>query len=181
MHRSQGHGQVWHFHWLYVRAARPLIAFYTSTDASLAIIPLTIFWKLHMRILQRIQLCIVFSLNIPTSTCSGVKTQYLAELGNRTDQTRATYDIFAWVTAEFLLLVVCGMVPTLHLLLQGIQSLLSLIRRKVAPRPVLNEHQSKHSDEVLTIGKIRTRLRRQAMETTTNESGGAAQLNSRME
>lgn len=123
-------------------------------------IPLTIFWKLKISRLQRIQLCIVFGLNILTSICSGIKTQYLAELGNRTDQTWATYDIFAWVTAELFLLVVCGTVPTLYPLLRGIQSLLSLIKSKVLPQPVSEEDPLRESEEVLTIGQIRQRLRR---------------------
>lgn len=44
-----------------------LAAFYTFADASLAMIPLTVFWKLRISVLQRIQLCIVFGLNIPWS------------------------------------------------------------------------------------------------------------------
>lgn len=63
------------------------------------------------------QLTIVFGLNILTSICSGIKTQYLAELANRTDQTWATYDIFVWVTGELFLMIVCGTIPTLHAVL----------------------------------------------------------------
>ena len=152
-------------------------AFYTFADASLAIIPLTIFWNLRISMLQRIQLCIVFGLNILTSICSGIKTQYLAELGNRTDQTWATYDIFAWVTAELFLLVVCGTVPTLYPLLRGIQSLLAVIRRNVFPRSTSAEDSSKQSDEILTIGKIRMRLKRRTTEMTTDETESEAKMN----
>lgn len=134
------------------------LAFFTFADASLAIIPATIFWKLRISVLQRIQLCIVFGLNILTSVCSGIKTQYLAELGNRTDQTWATYDIFAWVTAELFLLVVCGTVPTLHPLLHMIQSLLIFIRGKIRRRDCSSDEVLKPSDEVLTVGRIRMRL-----------------------
>ena len=148
-----------------------LPAFYTFADASLAIIPLTIFWKLRISMLERIQLCIVFGLNILTSICSGIKTQYLAELGNRTDQTWATYDIFAWVTAELFLLVVCGTVPALYPLPRGVHSLLSFIRGKVMPRQASDEDPLRQSDEVLTIGTIRMRLQNRRAETTTNESG----------
>jgi hypothetical protein len=127
--------------------------------------------------LQRIQLCIVFGLNILTSICSGIKTQYLAELGNRTDQTWATYDIFAWVTAELFLLVVCGTVPTLYPLLRGIQSLLVIIKRKVFPRAASEEDPLRQSDEVLTIGKIRMRLKRRTTTMTTDETMSEAQTN----
>ncbi|XPS75893.1 hypothetical protein M3J07_007957 [Ascochyta lentis] len=155
-------------------------SFYTFADASLAIIPLTIFWKLRISMLQRIQLCIVFGLNILTSICSGIKTQYLAELGNRTDQTWATYDIFAWVTAELFLLVVCGTVPTLYPLLRAIQSLLAWIRNKIVPRSPTSEDAQRQSDEVLTVGKIRMRLKKRTTRATTTESGSEAQLNGSM-
>lgn len=124
--------------------------------------------------LQRIQLCIVFGLNILTSICSGIKTQYLAELGNRTDQTWATYDIFAWVTAELFLLVVCGTVPTLHPVLRAVQSSLVFLTRKVKPRSPPSEGDPKQGDEVLTIGKIRMHLR-QTSERTVDEDENEAQ------
>jgi len=144
-------------------------SFFTFADASLAIIPLTIFWRLRISRLQRIQLCIVFGLNILTSICSGIKTQYLAELGNRTDQTWATYDIFAWVTAELFLLVVCGTVPTLYPLLRGIQSLLVSIKSKVL-RSAEDQSPLRESDEVLTIGQLRQQLRKPGItEMTENE------------
>lgn len=146
-----------------------ITAFFTFADASLAVIPLTIFWKLKISRIQRIQLCIVFGLNILTSICSGIKTQYLAELGNRTDQTWATYDIFAWVTAELFLLVVCGTVPTLYPLLREIQSLITMIKSKVLPRPASDENPLREFEEVLTIGQIRQRLRKsKTTELTMN-------------
>jgi hypothetical protein len=104
-----------------------------------------------------------------TSICSGIKTQYLAELGNRTDQTWATYDIFAWVTAELFLLVVCGTVPTLYPLLRGIQSLLVSIKSKVL-RSAEDQNSLRESDEVLTIGQLRQQLRKPGItEMTENE------------
>jgi hypothetical protein len=130
--------------------------------------------------LQKIQLYIVFGLNILTSICSGIKTQYLAELSNRTDQTWATYDIFSWVTAELFLLVVCGTVPTLYPLLRGIQSFLSIIRTRLYPRQHSDEDALHPSDEVLTIGKIRMRLPRRAAEASTNETGSDSQFTNHM-
>ncbi|KAM3468957.1 hypothetical protein MY5147_007440 [Beauveria neobassiana] len=97
-------------------------AFNTFTDASLAIVPATIFWQLTNKTTEKMQLTIVFGLNILTSICSGIKTQYLAELANRTDQTWATYDIFVWVTGELFLMIVCGTIPTLHAVLTWLRS-----------------------------------------------------------
>ncbi|KND90706.1 hypothetical protein TOPH_04624 [Tolypocladium ophioglossoides CBS 100239] len=92
-------------------------AFNTFTDASLAIIPTAIFWQLNSTMTEKVQLSIVFGLNILTSICSGIKTQYLANLADRTDLTWATYNIFISVTVELFIMVVCGSVPTLHLIL----------------------------------------------------------------
>ncbi|KAH6644813.1 hypothetical protein C7974DRAFT_28274 [Boeremia exigua] len=152
-------------------------AFFTFADASLAIIPLSIFSRLRISMLQRIQLCIVFGLNILTSICSGIKTQYLAELGNRTDQTWATYDIFAWVTAELFLLVVCGTVPTLYPLLRAIQTALAFVRDLVARRPRSGEEPLTQHDEVLTVGKIRMRMQREMTEVSSDGSRSEAQPN----
>ncbi|PSN65248.1 hypothetical protein BS50DRAFT_527481 [Corynespora cassiicola Philippines] len=155
-------------------------SFNTFADASLAIIPLTIFWNLRMSMIEKIQLCIVFGLNILTSICSGIKTQYLAELSNRTDQTWATYDIFAWVTAELFLIIVCGTLPTLYPLLRAIQSIISSLKTKVSSNPSNTDDQGNNSSELLTIGKIRVRSRRMGIEDVTDGNGSEDQLNSRM-
>jgi hypothetical protein len=73
----------------------------------------------------------VFGLNILISLCSGIKTQYLAKLSNQTDQTWATYDIFAWVTAELFLMIVCGTGLPLYPLLYTVQSVASAIEKRV--------------------------------------------------
>ncbi|KAK7949411.1 uncharacterized protein PG986_010297 [Apiospora aurea] len=99
-----------------------LWTFNTFADASLALIPITIFWSLQNKTAGRIQLSIVFSLNILTSICSGIKTQYLAELANREDLT--------WVTAELFLMIVCGTIPTLYPPLRGMRSVVSRLGSK---------------------------------------------------
>ncbi|KAK8135202.1 hypothetical protein PG984_007214 [Apiospora sp. TS-2023a] len=104
--------------------------FNTFTDASLAILPITIFWSLQNKTAERIQLSIVFSINILTSICSGIKTQHLAELASRDDLTWATFEIFAWVTAELFLMIVCGTIPTLYLLLRGMLSIVPRVSSK---------------------------------------------------
>lgn len=108
------------------------LAFNTFADASLAIIPATIVWQLNNTTTEKIQLTIVFGLNILTSICSGIKTQYLAELANRTDQTWATYDIFVWVTGELFLMIVCGTIPTLHIVVRWFRSFAGSVRSVVS-------------------------------------------------
>lgn len=85
----------------------------TFADASLAVMPGTIFWKLHCGRTKKFQLCVVFAFNILTSLCSGVKTKYLSQLSNRGDFTWATYNILVWQTVELFFMVVCGTLPTL--------------------------------------------------------------------
>ncbi|OAQ78861.1 integral membrane protein [Purpureocillium lilacinum] len=108
-------------------------SFNTFADASLAIIPATIFWQLNNSTTEKVQLTIVFGLNILTSICSGIKTQYLVELANREDQTWATYDIFVWVTGELFLMIVCGSIPTLHVVLTWFRSAADSVRSRVSP------------------------------------------------
>lgn len=127
-------------------------AFNTVVDASLAIVPVTIFWSLNMDALRRVQLSIVFGLNMLTSVCSGIKTQYLVELANRTDQTWATYDIFAWVTAELFLIIICGTVPLLYPLLVAIRSYNSRVKRWLYPDAAPKEHEL---DTLITIGRMK--------------------------
>ncbi|TQV99015.1 integral membrane protein [Cordyceps javanica] len=118
-------------------------AFNTFTDASLAIVPATVFWQLNNTTTEKMQLTIVFGLNILTSICSGIKTQYLAELANRTDQTWATYDIFVWVTGELFLMIVCGSIPTLHTVLIWFRSAAGSIKSAVSSQ--VQQQQQKHS------------------------------------
>ncbi|KAK7718337.1 hypothetical protein SLS64_002286 [Diaporthe eres] len=103
-------------------------AFNTFADGSLAILPTTVILSLANSPIKKLQLTIVFGLNILTCICSGIKTQYLAQLANRTDFTWATFDIFAWVTVEFFLMIVCGTILTLHGLLIAIQSTTEVLK-----------------------------------------------------
>jgi hypothetical protein len=48
-----------------------------------------------------------------TSICSAIRTTNMSQLANRTDFTWETYDVFAWATAEFFLITVCGTIPML--------------------------------------------------------------------
>lgn len=114
------------------------IAFNTFADGSLAILPVTIFWKLSTNRLYKVQLTVVFGLNILACICSGIKTQYLAELANRTDLTWATFDIFAYVTIELFLIIVCGTLPTLYPLFGVFQSTIGALKSKFFPCKATN-------------------------------------------
>lgn len=145
------------------------VAFNTFADGSLAILPATVFWRLRRSPADRIQLSIVFGLNILTCICSGIKTQYLAQLANRTDLTWATFDIFVWVTVELFLMIVCGTIPTLHPLLVAIQSAVgtlktSIFGSKATSRGDTSKNQddarrnvSVNMNDLVTIGKRTSR------------------------
>lgn len=94
----------------------------------------------------------MFGLNILTCICSGIKTQYLAQLANRTDFTWATFDIFAWVTVEFFLMIVCGTIPALHSLLIAIQDNIEALKNAFS-RGVKPDMKGNTSDEDFGIGK----------------------------
>jgi hypothetical protein len=101
---------------------------------------------------KKLQLIIVFGLNILTCICSGIKTQYLAQLANRADFTWATFDIFAWVTVEFFLMIVCGTIPTLHSLLIAIQSTTEALKNAFS-RGIRGDLSDSLGDEDLGIEK----------------------------
>lgn len=121
----------------------PEPAFNTFADASLAVIPATLFWDLRAHRYEQVQLSIVFALNILTSVCSGVKTPLLKGLADREDITWATFEIFAWVTAELFLMIICGTLPALHPVLTLVRSVgQRLSGRRYPDAPV----QGRHSD-----------------------------------
>ncbi|KAF9883254.1 hypothetical protein FE257_003810 [Aspergillus nanangensis] len=88
-------------------------SFNTFADASLSLVPSSIFFRLQMQALERVQLSTIFALNILTTICSAVKTSYLRQLANRSDFTWGTYNIFTWNTGELFVIIFCGTVPTL--------------------------------------------------------------------
>ena len=148
-------------------------AWNTFADASLAILPATIFWKLNCSRVKKVQLSIVFGFNILTSICSGIKTQYLVELGNRTDFTWATYDIFMWVTAELFLMVFCGTIPTLsptyHWFVRMYESVLSSSSRMGGSSHVTEpEHELSGGVQVRTTTTVEHHCRASFAESADN-------------
>ncbi|KAK2594287.1 hypothetical protein QQS21_007993 [Conoideocrella luteorostrata] len=146
-------------------------AFNTFADASLALIPATIFWQLNNKTTEKVQLTIVFGLNILTSICSGIKTQYLVELANRTDQTWATYDIFAWVTGELFLMIVCGTIPTLHIVLHWFRAAVGSVKSKMTPSISGNPVSKIHSDGTVTETELSDMTYMTVKTRTTIEKG----------
>ena len=149
------------------------LAWNTFADASLAILPATIFWKLNCSRVKKVQLSIVFGFNILTSICSGIKTQYLVELGNRTDFTWATYDIFMWVTAELFLMVFCGTIPTLsptyYWFVRMYERVLwSTSRRGASSHVTEPEHELNGGVQVQTTTTVEHRCRASFAESADN-------------
>ena len=95
------------------------IALATFIDASLALIPVTIFWSLKSNPNERIQICIIFGINIVTSICAGIKTSHLLVLADsHGDITWASYGVWVWTTVELFLMIVCGTIPPMYPLLK---------------------------------------------------------------
>ena len=61
-----------------------------------------------------------------TSTCAAVTAYYANQLANRADFTWATHDVFTWIAAELLLLLICGSFPILKPLFDQLQQRLKL-------------------------------------------------------
>ncbi|KAJ5104281.1 hypothetical protein NUU61_001628 [Penicillium alfredii] len=96
-------------------------AYCTFVDVCLALLPATIFLRLHIRPVQKWQLSIVFALNILTSICSAIKSYHLAKLPKSTDFTWASYDVYAWHTGESFAILFCGTIPILKPVLDFIR------------------------------------------------------------
>ena len=56
-------------------------------DIVLAILPVTIFYKLRMSLKRRIGLCILLCLGLIAAICGAIKTKFLAGLNARSDLT----------------------------------------------------------------------------------------------
>ncbi|MCJ1428133.1 hypothetical protein MMC29_006041 [Sticta canariensis] len=68
-------------------------------DLSLALLPITIIWKLHMPAQKRVGLCILLGLGVLAGISAAIKTSKLVNLRQRSDltcRTGATFDLFAW-------------------------------------------------------------------------------------
>ncbi|MCJ1268754.1 hypothetical protein MMC22_008642 [Lobaria immixta] len=84
-------------------------SFASFMDFTLALLPITIIWRLHMAVQKRIGLCILLGLGILAGISAAIKTSKFVMLR----QDWANFDLIAWTAAENTCLVICSSVPTL--------------------------------------------------------------------
>ncbi|KAM0800903.1 hypothetical protein BDR22DRAFT_907498 [Usnea florida] len=82
-------------------------------DVVLALLPITIFYRLQMTFARRVALCCLLGLGLVAALFCGIKTRYLVDLTERSDLTWETYDIEAFTGAEAFVMIICGNIPPL--------------------------------------------------------------------
>ncbi|KAI1407193.1 hypothetical protein F5Y13DRAFT_206546 [Hypoxylon sp. FL1857] len=85
----------------------------SAIDFILALLPGTFIWRLHLTVRKRVGLIVLLGCGMLSGVCSAIKTAQLVSLAARSDLTWATYQLFAWASAEIFVIILCGSVPTL--------------------------------------------------------------------
>lgn len=83
------------------------------TDFTLAFMPVTFIWGLHLPLRQRVGLVVLLGVGGFSGVCAAVKASNLASLAARSDLTWATFELYAWASSEIFLIIVCGSIPTI--------------------------------------------------------------------
>ncbi|KAI1140005.1 hypothetical protein F5Y05DRAFT_376844 [Hypoxylon sp. FL0543] len=85
----------------------------SAIDFLLALLPWSFIWGLHLSVRKRIGLTLLLGCGMLSGVFSAIKAAQLVSLAARSDLTWATYQLFAWVSAEIFVIILCGSVPTL--------------------------------------------------------------------
>ncbi|KAI9822947.1 MAG: hypothetical protein M1826_000329 [Phylliscum demangeonii] len=85
-----------------------------AVDFSLALLPITIFWNLNMKLHKRIGLCLLLGTGVLAAISASIKTTKLSELSARSDFTWATFELYAWTGVEIYVLIICGCLPVVR-------------------------------------------------------------------
>lgn len=80
-------------------------------DVVLAVLPVTIFYKLNLRLKKKLGLSALLGLGLVAAICGAIKTKFLAGLSARSDLTWETYNLFVLSSAELFVIIVCGSIP----------------------------------------------------------------------
>ncbi|MCJ1328445.1 hypothetical protein MMC10_005122 [Thelotrema lepadinum] len=92
-----------------------------AVDFILAILPVTIIYKIKISMNKKIGICTLLSLGLLAGVCACVKAAQLSSLTARSDLTWNTFDLLAWTSSETFLLIFCGSASTLRPLLDIIR------------------------------------------------------------
>ncbi|KAF4636603.1 hypothetical protein G7Y89_g1493 [Cudoniella acicularis] len=90
------------------------ISSYSSfLDFLLALVPISIIWKLKLDTKKKIAISVLLGLGMLSGVAAAVKTSESQRLGSQVDFTWEAWSLYAWSTAEYFLNILCGTVPTL--------------------------------------------------------------------
>ncbi|KAJ6102313.1 hypothetical protein N7486_004740 [Penicillium sp. IBT 16267x] len=84
------------------------------TDIILAIVPVTVFWKLQMRTSTKVAVCIMMSLTLLSAIVTIVKATYLHLFTDHTDPLYNVVILVLWGLMEQNVVIIAACVPTLR-------------------------------------------------------------------
>ncbi|PYI03679.1 hypothetical protein BO78DRAFT_374496 [Aspergillus sclerotiicarbonarius CBS 121057] len=89
-------------------------AYTTVTDIVLAVVPISVFWKLQMRVSTKLGVCIMMGLTLLSAIVTIVKATYLHLFTNRTDPLYDVVTLVIWGLIEQNVVIVAACIPTLR-------------------------------------------------------------------
>ncbi|OOQ88225.1 hypothetical protein PEBR_14369 [Penicillium brasilianum] len=89
-------------------------AYTTLTDIALAIVPINAFWKLHMPMSTKINVCIMMGLTMLSAIVTIVKATYLHLFTDHSDPLFNVVPLVLWGLIEQNVVIVAACVPTLR-------------------------------------------------------------------
>ncbi|OAA33221.1 integral membrane protein [Moelleriella libera RCEF 2490] len=81
------------------------------TDVFLAALPASFMYKLDLSTRKKVGLSILLGLGATSAIFAGIKTMFLTSLGERSDVTWSTYQLYVWSGVELFVIILCGSVP----------------------------------------------------------------------
>ncbi|KAL4921360.1 hypothetical protein BDW62DRAFT_219511 [Aspergillus aurantiobrunneus] len=89
-------------------------AYTTMTDIILAIVPISVFWKLQMRRSTKVGVCIMMGLTLLSAIVTVVKTTYLPLFTDQEDPLYNVTPLVVWGLIEQNVVIVAACIPTLR-------------------------------------------------------------------
>ncbi|KAL3711016.1 hypothetical protein TMatcc_004813 [Talaromyces marneffei ATCC 18224] len=89
-------------------------AYTTLTDIILAVVPVTVFWKLQMRTSTKVAVCIMMSLTLLSAIVTIVKATYLHLFTDHSDPLYNVVPLVLWGLIEQNVVIIAACVPTLR-------------------------------------------------------------------
>ncbi|KAL4784455.1 hypothetical protein BJX76DRAFT_220143 [Aspergillus varians] len=89
-------------------------AYTTVTDIILALVPISVFWKLQMRMSTKVGVCIMMGLTLLSAVVTVVKTTYLKLFTDTEDPLYNVTPLVVWGLIEQNVVIVAACIPTLR-------------------------------------------------------------------